>query len=133
MAGSGESTGTALTAAGGKEGSAEAAWKGEMRRRTEVKEEWRRGAVKETKIQNRGTGRKCINGRKQGGRKLVELKSIMGLVERRRAIPASSGGAEQREGCRGDAGRLLLAGTDTGEERPCIFRVNKESFQTSAN
>lgn len=89
--------------------------------------------MKETKIQNRGIGGQCVNGRKRRGRKLVELKSITGLVERRRAIPASSGGAEQREGCRGDAGRLLLAGTDTEEERPCIFRANKESFQTSAS
>lgn len=94
--------------------------------------------VKETKIQNKGMGGKCINGRKQGGRKLMDLKSIMGLAERGRVMPVGSGGAEQREGCRGAAGGLLQTvrwgwGADTGKERPCIFGVNKKSFQTSAS
>lgn len=60
----------------------------------------------------------------------------MGLAERGRAIPAGSGGAELQEGCRGAAGGQTVrgdSGTDTEEERPCIFRVNKESFQTSAS
>lgn len=86
-----------------------------IEKKAEVKEEWRREVVKETKIQNKGIGGgECINGRKQGGRKLVELKSIMGLAERGVAIPAGSGGAEPREGCRGAAGGLLRAASCAG-------------------
>lgn len=44
----------------------------------------------------------------------MELKSIMGLAERGRAIPAGSRGAEPREGCRGAAGGLLRAADCAG-------------------
>lgn len=48
------------------------------------------------------------------GSKLMELKSIIGLAERGRAIPCSSGGAQPREGRRRAAGGLLRAAACAG-------------------
>lgn len=65
----------------------------------------------------------------------MELKSIIGLAERGRAIPCGSGGAQPQEGCRHAAGGLLRAaawggvgGAGRGGGSPCIFRVNKKKL-----
>lgn len=66
----------------------------------------------------------------------MELKSIIGLAERGRAIPCSWGGAQPQEGRRRAAGGLLRAAACAGglevpaggEESPCIFRVNKKKL-----
>lgn len=67
----------------GNEGSAEAPWKGEMRRRREkkkgdIKEKWRREMVKQ-RYRTRGWEGKCINGRKQKGRKNSGVKTHHGI------------------------------------------------------
>lgn len=70
----------------------------------------------------------------------MELKSIIGLAERGRAIPHGSGGAWPWERCRHAAGGLLGAAACAGcrqcwlggRKAPASSELIKKSFQTSA-
>lgn len=142
-AGSGETTGAALTAAGEMRGvlrqPGKDKWE-EEGKKTEVKEKWRREVMKQTKIQNKGMGGKMHKRQETGRKKTSGVKIHHGIRgEGGRFLPAQG-----VLSCRRGAEVLLGAcsvqqtvqggsGADTGEERPCIFRVNKASFQTSAS